>query len=63
MQHPSSNSHIARSAVTRLEQDLSDFSVDENKGVLPVLKAINTGGGALNGQGIDRALSSLTGIH
>jgi hypothetical protein len=62
MQHPSSNSHIARSAVTRLEQDVSDFSVDENKGVLPVLKAINTGGGVLNGPGIDRALSSLKGM-
>lgn len=62
MKHPSSNSHIARSAVTRLEQDVSDFSVDENKGVLPVLKAINTGGGALNVAGIDRALSSLRGM-
>jgi hypothetical protein len=60
MQHPSSNSHIARSAVNRLEQDIADFSVDENKGVMPVLKAINTSGGALQGPGLDRALTSLT---
>ena len=62
MLHPSSNSHIARSAVKRLEQDVVDFSADENKGVLPVLKAINTTGGALVGAGIDRALVSLTGM-
>ena len=62
MLHPSSNSHIARSAVKRLEQDVVDFSADENKGVLPVLKAINSTGGALVGAGIDRALASLTGM-
>ena len=62
MLHPSSNSHIARSAVKRLEQDVVDFSADENKGVLPVLKAINTTGGALVGAGIDRALASLTAM-
>ena len=62
MLHPSSNSHIARSAVKRLEQDVVDFSADENKGVLPVLKAINTTGGALVGAGIDRALASLNGM-
>ena len=60
--HPSSNSHIARSAVTRLEQDVSDFSIDENKGVLPVLKAINTSGGLLQGPSLDRALVSITSM-
>jgi hypothetical protein len=62
MLHPSSNSHIARSAVNRLEQDVADFSVDENKGVLPVLKTINTTGGALVGAGLDRALSAMTSM-
>jgi hypothetical protein len=62
MLHPSSNSFIARSAVSRLEQDIVDFSNDENKGVLPVLKAINTTGGALVGAGLDTALSAMTSM-
>ena len=32
MQHPSSNSHVARTSVTRLEQDIVDFAADENIG-------------------------------
>jgi hypothetical protein len=60
MQHPSSNSHIARSNVNRLEQDIKDFSNDENKSVLPVLKAINTKSDDLKGAGLDRALISLS---
>ena len=62
MLHPSSNSYIARSAVTRLEKDVADFSIDENKGVLPVLKAINTTGGLMEGASLDRALSSITSM-
>ena len=60
--HPSSNSYIARSAVARLEQDVADFSIDENKGVLPVLKAINTTNGLLQGANLDRALTSITSM-
>jgi hypothetical protein len=62
MLHPSSNSFIARSAVGRLEQDIVDFSNDENKGVLPVLMTINTTGGALVGAGLDRALNAMTSM-
>jgi hypothetical protein len=38
MSHPSSRSHIARTSVARLEQDISNYGVDENESVLPVLK-------------------------
>ena len=62
MQHPSSNSYIARSAVNRLEQDVGDFAADENKGVLPVLKAINSTVGSLVGAGLDRAMSSMSSM-
>ena len=62
MLHPSSNSFIARNAVNRLEQDVGDFAADENKGVLPVLKAINSTVGSLVGAALDRALSSMTSM-
>jgi hypothetical protein len=59
MQHPSSNSHIARTSVSRLEKDMSDFAADENAGVLPILKAT---AGSLQGAAIElsiRAVSEL----
>ena len=43
MQHPSSNSHVARTSVTRLEQDIVDFAADENIGdLLKTLTSIGT---------------------
>ena len=62
MLHPSSNSHIARSAVTRLEQDVIDFSNDENKGVLPVLKFIVTTSSSLNKTNLEGCVASMKSI-
>ena len=41
MQHPSSQSYIARVAVSRLEEDVKIFADDENATKLPVFKAIS----------------------
>ena len=61
MDHPSSNSHIARTAVSRLEQDIADFARDENAGMIPVLVA-TFGADALSASGLDRALSSIANL-
>ena len=61
MQHPSSNSHIARTAVARLEQDIEDFAVHENAGALPVLKA-TFDGNAVMPAGLDSAIASVNAL-
>ena len=40
LSHPSSRSHIARTSVTRLEDDIADFATDENVLALPVIKSV-----------------------
>ena len=40
MNHPSSRSHIARTSVSRLENDIIDFASDENQNKLPVMKSV-----------------------
>ena len=42
MSHPSSRSHIARTSVARLEEDIVDFATDENSSRIPVMKMMNT---------------------
>lgn len=40
MQHPFSRSHIARTSVARLEEDIHNFANDENISLVPILKSI-----------------------
>jgi hypothetical protein len=40
LDHPSSRSHIARTSVLRLEEDIRNFSVDENGANVPLMKSI-----------------------
>lgn len=61
MQHPSSRSHIARTSVARLEQDISDFASDENSVDAPVLKVVGDGSG-LKGQALDAAINHVQAL-
>jgi hypothetical protein len=60
MLHPSSNSHIARTSVNRLEKDMSDFATDENAGSLPVLKA--TSGPVQDVASVEQVASAVSDI-
>ena len=40
LEHPSSRSHIARTSVARLEEDIRNFSVDENEASVPLMKSV-----------------------
>jgi hypothetical protein len=42
LNHPLSRSHIARTTVSRLEQDIYDFSTDQNKATTPRLAFLNS---------------------
>jgi hypothetical protein len=59
LNHPSSQSYIARVSVTRLEQDLKDFSQDENAALSPVLKFVNNTV-TFEGQGLVQAVNQVS---
>jgi hypothetical protein len=58
LEHPSSQSHIARVSVARLEQDYSDYKTDEKAMMTPVLKAVN-GATTLDAAGIQAAAGQV----
>ncbi|CAM9179352.1 unnamed protein product, partial [Ectocarpus fasciculatus] len=58
MMHPSSRSHIARNSVSRLEQDIADFALDENSTNAPVLCVVG-GGEDIDGSNVDGAISHM----
>lgn len=58
LEHPSSQSYIARVSVSRLEQDIKDFSGDENGSKVPILKAVNHKSD-LRGQSLDQAIDRI----
>jgi hypothetical protein len=61
MLHPSSRSHIARSSVSRLEQDIADFASDENSNLAPVLAVVGSGEG-ISGPNLDVAITHMQSL-
>ena len=60
LEHPSSQSFIARLSVSRLEADYASFQVDEKAGFTPVLKTLNNTS-TLDLPGVQAAGTSIKG--
>lgn len=63
MNHPSSRSHIARTSVTRLEQDIGDFYTDVKATNIPYLKVIPTDARALEASNFQSILDSILALE
>ena len=62
MSHPSSRSHIARTSVSRLEEDIVDFATDENSTRIPVMKMMNTPEQLTPGVALDQVAHEIQGL-
>lgn len=62
MSHPSSRSHIARTSVSRLEEDIVDFATDENSSRIPVMKAMKSSEQLAQGPPLDQATNEIKGL-
>ena len=60
LEHPSSQSYIARLSVSRLEADYASFQIDEKAGFTPVLKVLNNSS-ILDVAGVQAAGASIKG--
>lgn len=62
MAHPSSRSHIARTSVTRLEEDIVDFATDENSSRIPVMKMMSTPEQLTPGVALDQVVHEVKSL-